>query len=29
MRVSDIAYEKIKLMIITAELKPGQVLVEA
>ncbi len=29
MRVSDIAYEKIKMMIITAELKPGQVLVEA
>lgn len=29
MRVSDVAYEKIKMMIITAQLKPGQVLVEA
>lgn len=29
MRNSDIAYEKIKMMIITAELKPGQVLVES
>lgn len=29
MRSSDIAYEKLRLMITTAELKPGQVLVEA
>lgn len=29
MRVSDVAYEKIKMMIITAQLKPVQVLVEA
>lgn len=28
MRNSDVAYEKIKMMIITAELKPGQALVE-
>ena len=29
MRVSDVAYEKIKMMIITARLRPGQTLVEA
>ena len=29
MRDSDIAYEKIKMMIVTAQLKPGQALVEA
>lgn len=29
MRDSDVAYEKIKMLIITAELKPGQALVEA
>ena len=29
MRVSDVAYEKIKMMIITATLRPGQTLVEA
>lgn len=29
MRDSDVAYEKIKMMIITAQLKPGQTLVEA
>ena len=29
MRVSDIAYEKLKMMIVTAELRPGQVLVES
>ena len=29
MRNSDVAYEKIKMMIITAQLKPGQVLVES
>ena len=28
MRVSDVAYEKIKMMIITARLRPGQTLVE-
>lgn len=28
MRNSDVAYEKIKMMIITAQLKPGQALVE-
>lgn len=28
-RVSDVAYEKIKMMIITAQLRPGQILVEA
>ena len=29
MRDSDIAYEKIKMMIITAQLKPGEAVVEA
>lgn len=29
MRDSDIAYEKLKMMIVTAQLKPGQALVEA
>lgn len=29
MRDSDVAYEKIKMMIITAQLKPGQTIVEA
>lgn len=28
MRGSDVAYEKLKMMIITAQLKPGQALVE-
>ena len=28
-RVSDVAYEKIKMMIITAQLRPVQILVEA
>ena len=28
MRESDVAYEKLKMMIITAQLKPGQALVE-
>ena len=29
MRDSDVAYEKIKMMIITARLKPGEAVVEA